>query len=97
MNIYGGTVDGKVYTDKTTNVFFVSGNAVIDYLELPTGAKLGLGELLADAEITVSADGVFTNAVANADAYVAAGNIKAAEGKEITVTAGVMSMAAATP
>ncbi len=97
VNIYGGTVDGKVYTDKTTNVFFVSGNAVIDYLELPTGAKLGLGELLADAEITVSADGIFTNAVANADAYVAAGNIKAAEGKEITVTAGVMSMAAATP
>ena len=90
-SITGGTL-GSVYICNGVDSFAISGAPVIGTLELQSGLKAELGELTADAKITVVADGEFTTANTSAQDYLNAGYIQAPAGKKITVTNGVMSM-----
>ena len=71
LNISGGTVDGgDVYTGVSGSIT-LSGAPVIGELKLPAGVKILLGELTQGADITVSAEGVFTETNSKAADYAA--------------------------
>jgi len=72
LAINGGTVNGAVI-DNNSKGITVSGANVIDSLDLSNGAKITVGELITGANITVVADGVFTEEFDNAKAYLDAG------------------------
>ena len=72
LAIYGGTINGKIVDNGTTGIT-VSGAPVISALDLTNGKKISVGELTNGANITVLANGVFTNDFANAKAYLDAG------------------------
>ena len=93
LNIADAELKGDVYiaAGETT----VSGATRIADLQIANGIKVTLKELADGADITVKADGEFTNANADADAYVANGWVKAAVGNQISVSGNVMSMTAA--
>jgi len=93
LNIADAELKGDVYiaAGETT----VSGATKIADLQIANGIKVTLKELADGADITVKADGEFTNANADADAYVANGWVKAAVGNQISVSGNVMSMTAA--
>ena len=94
LNVYGGEIGGQVLVKAGAEIA-IEGAAVIEKLELESGVVIKLGKLTSGADITVLATGTFAEASANAQAYVNAGYIKAASGKEITVEGNTLSMAAA--
>ena len=97
LSIYGGKVYGDLYVTETGKLT-VGGTPEINNVVMAAGAKLSFDEdveLTEGADITVDAAGEFTEANENAQAYLDAGYIKAAEGKGVTVTDNIMSMAAA--
>ena len=65
LNVYGGII-GEVFCEKETVVPTVSGTANIAKLTL-NGALLNVGELTEGAAIAVTAEGVFTNVLENAE------------------------------
>ena len=64
-----GTVVGTVDLSANTKSVTVSGDAKISKLNVPAAYKITLGELTENADITVSATGVFTNENSKAEAY----------------------------
>ena len=87
------TVDGKITVGEKTDVT-VSGKTVATDLQLTAANVMTLELLTEGAEITVTADGVFTAADPNAAEYVEKGYLKAAEGRKISVEGDVLSMEA---
>ena len=86
LNLSGGSItDGGVYVTGTNAKATVKGKPVVADLELATVKLLTLGKLNTGADITVTAEGVFTEANANAQSYVDAGYIKAPIVRSITV------------
>ena len=77
VEVTGGHIDALTYTDAET--FKISGNPVIDLLEIESGKAFELGDLTAGADITVAATGIFSTANANAQSYVDAGYVKLAD------------------
>ena len=82
-------LNGDVYVAAGT--VELVGQTTIPKLQLVSGIKAKLFNLY-DADITVEAEGEFTEADSNAEDYVTDGWVKAVEGKTIIVTDGVMSM-----
>ena len=82
LEISGGTVNGETYIKSN---FAVSGDPVIENLIVPTGTAITVGEMLSGADITVTAEGVFTKPNTNAQAYVDAGYFTSATSEPITV------------
>lgn len=72
ININGGTINGAIF-DNASKGISVSGAPVINKLDLTNGELITVGELTEGANITVLADGVFTEAFENAKAYLDAG------------------------
>ena len=67
-NISGGTVSGTI--EGTNNIqLSLSGAPKLTGLHVPAGVKVKLGALTEGAEITVAANGVFTEATENAEVY----------------------------
>ena len=77
VEVTGGHIDALTYTDAET--FKISGNPVINLLEIESGKAFELGDLTAGADITVAATGIFSTANANAQSYVDAGYVKLAD------------------
>ena len=89
--------EGSVFVTGEDAVVNLSGAPVVTDLQLDSGVEATLGELTDGADITVTADGVFTITNENAQSYVDARYIKPATGKAISVNADkTLSMAAAT-
>ena len=85
VNICGGTITGgDVYVESGIKSLTVSGRSVITELDMNSGKKLSLGTLKNGADITVSADGVFTEANDLASDYMIFFK-SAVEGKKIAV------------
>ena len=85
VNICGGTITGgDVYVESGIKSLTVSGRSVITELDMNSGKKLSLGTLKNGADITVSADGVFTEANDLASDYMIFFK-SAVEGKQIAV------------
>ena len=95
LNILGGTLWGKTQALAATAVS-AEGAPKVQLLELASEVLLELKTLEENTDITVSAEGVFTKVNANALSYKENGWIKAAQGKQITEEAGVLSMSALT-
>ncbi|MBR4864293.1 MAG: hypothetical protein IKU07_06935 [Oscillospiraceae bacterium] len=91
--ITGGNIESLTYTD-SVNPVEISGNPVIGLLEIASGKTIVLGELTEGADITVNGEGVFTTAHEHAADYVAAGWLKAVEGKTLDVADNAVSIAA---
>ena len=68
INLNGGTVNGTVFCEADTAHLTVSGAPVVSNVELAGGALIEVGELTDGANITVTADGVFTKDIADAKA-----------------------------
>lgn len=67
-NISGGSVSGTI--EGTNNIqLSLSGAPKLTGLHVPEGVKMTLGALTEGAEITVAANGVFTEATENAEVY----------------------------
>lgn len=90
LNIYGGNIQGQVLVMNGAEIT-ISGAPVMSNVELDDEVKITLGELTEGADITVNAEGEFAEG-ANAEAYVTAEYIKAAEGKTITAEGTKLSM-----
>ena len=71
LTIAGGEFTGKVTATADAIAPVLSGAPVIAELDLTSGKKISVGFLKAGAEITVTADGAFTDPIALADKYVA--------------------------
>lgn len=87
VNITGGTITGgSVYASNIeTTTVNISGNPVIENLDLSDGTVIELGELAEGAAIAVTGDGVFTGTLDNAESYLT--YISAYEtGKNIQIT-----------
>ncbi len=91
--ISGGNIESLTYADSKTPVK-ISGNPMIGLLEIASGKTFVLGELTEGTDITVDGEGVFTSANEHAADYVAAGYLKAVEGKALDVTDNAVSIAA---
>lgn len=91
--ISGGTVESITYKDAAS--FTLSGSPVIGELSVAAGKLVTLGELTDGADITVTGEGVFTTANANAAQFVTKGYIKATEGKQLTEEGGILSLTGA--
>lgn len=71
VNITGGTITGgSVFVAGNVDALNVSGTPVIENLDLPNGSLVSLGALGDSAEIKVSAEGVFTAALDDANDYL---------------------------
>ena len=68
VNLSGGVIDGTIEGGANSKVT-LSGAPKLTGLYVPDGAKVKLGELTEGAEITVTANGVFTEATENAETY----------------------------
>ena len=102
-----GSADNKAYlalSDCAVNgdisvgsfvVAGVNGAPVLSNLHLSGGAKLTLGELTDGADITVTAEGIFTEENEKAADYV--GYFKSSDGQEITVTGNALRVGVETP
>lgn len=86
LNLYGGQViTGRIRFGANV-ALAVSGNPVVEKLEIIDGLKLTLGEMTDGASVTVSANGVFTTQNPDAASYVQKGYFVPYEGyKDITV------------
>lgn len=86
LEIAGGTItDGSVYVKKAGSTLTVSGNAQVENLDLSDGTILNVSNLSDIAHIGITATGVFTDVLTNANDYL--NYIKAYEvGKEIVIT-----------
>lgn len=91
LNIFGGEFNGQVMVKAKAEIS-IEGAVVIEKLDLESGVVIELGELGEETNITVEAEGVFTTANDKAQTYVDSSLIKPAAGREITVSANVMSM-----
>ena len=85
LEINGGTINGEVFAKAGASVT-LSGAPVVEKLQIQTGDKITLGELTEGANIAIEAEGICSNANANAQAYVDAGYVKSATADEIKVT-----------
>ena len=78
FNMQGGTVDGGVQISTNANVS-ISGDSRIGNansgLQLAAGVRLGLGEMTENTQIYVTATGVFTGKLTDAQAYLDNGYI----------------------
>lgn len=68
INLNGGTVNGTVFCEAATAHLTVSGAPVVSNVELAGGALIEVGQLTDGASITVTAEGVFTKDIADAEA-----------------------------
>ena len=68
VNISGGIIDGTIEGGVSSKLTF-SGAPKLTGLYLPDGVKVKLGELTEGAQITVAANGVFTEETENAETY----------------------------
>lgn len=94
--ISGGTVRDDIYMGSAPDSITLSGAPVIEKLDMAGGTvKVTLGELSNGADISVAANGVFTEPCENAQAYADAQYIKAFDttrivavtaDKELTIT-----------
>ena len=82
--VTGGTINGETYVKGSCEI---SGAPVIEELEIQTGVTITVGEMLSGADITVVAEGVFSKANTNAQAYVDAGYFVSGTTEAITVNA----------
>lgn len=80
--VTGGTINGETYVKGSCEI---SGAPVIEELEIQTGVTITVGEMLSGADITVVAEGVFSKANTNAQAYVDAGYFVSGTTEAITV------------
>ena len=69
VTISGGAVECQYYIESSATTT-LSGAPKITKLQIATGALLTLGELTGEADITVSANGTFTNANADVANYI---------------------------
>jgi len=94
LNICGGNLQGNVQENNSKGIT-VSGAPVIDSLDLSNGAKITVGDLITGANITVVADGVFTEEFDNAKAYLNAGYfVSGVEGAEVKVEGKTLTIGA---
>ena len=68
--IVNGTAECTVFAKDTLTTVEISGTAKIQNLDLRSGAKAIPGEMANGAQILVTADGVFTDALTDAESYV---------------------------
>ncbi len=94
VTITGGTIESL--TANNAKSLTISGEPVIGELELMSGQKVTLGALEENADILVKANGIFTEANPNAEAYVTAGIIRCYDRFEITAANNQLSVAFAT-
>ena len=70
VKILGGTItNGEVYIASDVKDLTIAGNVVISELNLTSGKKVTLGALKNGADISVNANGIFTEASTGVDVY----------------------------
>lgn len=90
VELDGATIVGEMSLPSAAKLI-LSGATKIDVLKLPTSYIAELGEMKAGAEIGVSADGIFTTANDNVEAYKAY-FFATAKGKYVTVKNGALTV-----
>ena len=90
IEIDGATIVGEMVIPSAAKLK-LAGATKIDVLKLPTSYIAELGEMKAGAEIGVSADGIFTTANDNAEAYKAY-FFATAKGKYVTIKNGALTV-----
>ena len=88
--ITGGKIGTLTYTDSEVPVE-ISGNPVIEQLEIASGKLIALGEMTTGAQINVSASGVFTTELEEPNGYEAYLNC-AVEGMKLVVDGNALAI-----
>lgn len=83
--ITGGTIESITYTDYNTPME-LSGNPVINLLDIAAGKVINLGQLTQGAKVTVRAEGVFTAESDFAEAAITAGYISGTQNQPIELS-----------
>ena len=70
FTVNGGAVDGSVFAKDAATAVTVSGTVKVQSLDVMSGAKVIPGEMVTGALVNVTADGVFTEVLTDAESYV---------------------------